>query len=134
MGFKYSRLLIYLEGLRTYGSIETEREREREGSGGNANWPPQNNYTVMVRFPQITLREWIRSFLRLMKLIERVRSEHSVCEVERTFFFKIKRLLTELRSRLPPDAADPSVTTAVPDYNSRKSGGLTAEEKSSRKK
>lgn len=30
MGFKYSRLLIYLEGLRTYSSTE----REGEGGGG----------------------------------------------------------------------------------------------------
>lgn len=37
---------------------------------GNANWPPQNNYTVMVHFPQITLREWIHSFLRVMKLLD----------------------------------------------------------------
>lgn len=33
----------------------------------------------MVHFPQITLREWIQPFLRVMKLIECVQSEQGVC-------------------------------------------------------
>lgn len=41
----------------------------------------------MVRFPQITLREWIHPFLRVMKLIKWEQSGQNVCEVEKTFFF-----------------------------------------------
>lgn len=37
--------------------------------------PLKNNYTVMVHFPQITLREWIHPFLRVMKLIKCIQSE-----------------------------------------------------------
>lgn len=77
----------------------------------------------MVRFPQITLREWSRSFPRVMKLIERVRSEQKVCEVERTLKKK-KLLLTELRSRPPLHAADLSaMMTAVPHYIHKTDGG-----------
>lgn len=43
----------------------------------------------MVHFPQITLREWIHPFLRVMKRIKCEQSGQNVCEVERTFFINL---------------------------------------------
>lgn len=70
MAFKYSRLLIYLEGFRTYSNIYLAEH-------GKCKLGPQNNYTVMVHFPQITLREWIQPFSE-MKLIKCTQSGESV--------------------------------------------------------